>query len=206
MNLEQLCDAERARLGVPVSDNFYTPPVLIDLTNEALQAISTEFDWPWLDASTTFDTANGTATYTPPADWMRTRGLCIDGFDAMEYRSLIELREWPTSITDVPRYFHVNAEQLTLRPVPGSVNTVTHDYVKIEPALANPTDTPLMPSQFHYVIVAYAVHLAHLRAGDVQRATAALADYQGWLKRMTDNRRRQTGGIRVRVRPGGGFA
>ena len=206
MNFEQMCDAERVRLGVPASDTFYTAERLGDLTNEALQAISTEFDWPWLEASTTFSTAIGTATYTPPADWMRTRGLCIDGSDAMEYRSLIELREVPTTTTGEPGFYHINTELITLRPIPSSVQTVIHDYVKIEPALANPTDTPLMPAQFHYAIVAYAVHLGHMRQGDVQRATAALGDYTSWLRRMTDNRRRQTGGVRVRVRPGGGFA
>jgi len=203
MNLAQLNDAVRTRIGVPAGDAFYTDQVLTDLVNESLQVISTEYDWPWLDASTTFDLVNGTATYTPPADWMRTRSLCIDGFDAMEYRSLIELREWPTTIVDVPRYYHINVEQITLRPVPGAVWTVTHDYVKVEPTLVDSTDTPLMPSQFHYAIVAYAVHLAYLRSGDVQRATAAVADYQGWLRRMSDARRRQTSPLRVRVRPGG---
>lgn len=206
MNLEQLQDAVRVRLGVPAGDSFYTAPVLADLMNEALQVVSTEADWPWLEASTTFALVNGTATYDPPANWMRTRSLCIDGFDAMEWRSLTELREWPSTIVDVPRYFNVNVEQITLRPVPGAVYTVTHDYYKTEPTLTNPTDTPLMPAQFHYAIVAYAVHLACIRSGDVPRATAALADYQGWLRRMIDNRRRQTGGLRIRIRPGGGFA
>lgn len=205
MNLAQMRDAARVRLGVPASDTFYTDPALMDLTNEALQAIATEFDWPWLEASTTFATVSGTATYTPPADWMRTRGLCIDGSDAMEYRSLIELREVATTTTGEPGFYHINTEQITLRPVPSSVSTVIHDYVKIEPALAGDTDTPLMPSQFHYSVVAFAVHMAHLRSGDVNRAAAAMADYQGWLKRMTDNRRRQSGGMRVRLRPGGGF-
>ena len=198
--------AVRTRLGVPAADTFFTDAVLTDLVNEALQAISTEVDWPWLEASTTFSTANGTATYTPTAGWMRTRSLCIDGYDGMEWRSLTEVREIPTTVTGVPCIFNVNVEQLTLRPVPNGVFTVTHDYIKVEPALALTSDTPLMPAQFHYAIVSLACHLGHLRSGDVNRAVAAMADYQGWLKRMVDNRRRQTGGLRVRVRPGGGFA
>lgn len=206
MNLEQLRGAVRTRIGVPESDTFFTAPVLTDLVNEALQAISAESEWPWLETSTTFATVNGTATYTPPADWVATRSLCIDGFDAMEWRSLTEIREWPTSIVDVPRYFNVNAEVLTLRPVPGAVNTVIHDYFKNEQTLVTDADVPLMPSSYHYSVVAYACHLAYLRSGDVQRATAALADYQGWNKRMNERRQRQTGGLRVRVRPGGGFA
>lgn len=203
MNLAQLRDAVRTRIGVPASDTFYQDQTVTDLVNEALAVIATEADWPWLEASTTFSLVAGTATYTPPADWTRTRSLCIDGFDAMEWRSLIELREWPTTIVDTPRYFNVNVEQITVRPVPAAARTVIHDYVVDEPTLSADTDTPLMPSQYHYAIVAYAVHLAHMRSGDVQRATASMADYQSWLRRITDNRRRQTGGLRVRVRPGG---
>lgn len=206
MNFAQLRNAVRTRIGVPTSDAFYTDEVLSDLVNEALQVVSSENDWPWLETSTTFALVGGTATYDPPADWVRTRSLCIDGYDAMEWRSLIELREWPSTITDVPRYFNVNAEQITLRPVPASADTVTHDYYKNDQTLVTDSDVPLMPAQFRYAIVAYAVHLAFMRAGDVQRALAASADYAAWLKRMTDNRRRQTGGLRVRVRPGGGFA
>lgn len=206
MNLAELSDAVRTRIGVPAGDTFYTDPVVADLVNEALAAISAESDWPWLEATTTFALANGTATYTPPTDWVATRSLCIDGFDAMEPRSLIEIREWPTTIVDIPRYFNINAETITLRPVPGAVNTVTHDYLKYEPALAAPSAAPLMPSSYHYSIVAFACHLAYLRTGDVQRASAALADYAGWVKRMAERRLRQRGGIRVRVRPGGGFA
>ncbi len=205
MNLAQLRDSVRTRLGVPAGDTFFTDPVLTDLINESLQAISAEADWPWLEISTTFATVNGTATYTPPADWSRTRSLCIDGFDALEWRSLAEIREWPTNIIDAPRYYNINAEQITLRPVPGSVYTVTHDYLKDDQTLVTDADVPLMPSGFHYSIIAFACHLAHQRSGDAQRAQAAMGDYQGWVKRMVSQRQRQSGGLRVRVRPGGGL-
>lgn len=205
MNLAQLRDAVRTRIGVPSGDTFYTDQTLTDLVNEALQAIASENDWPWLEESTTFALVNGTATYTPPADWVRTRSLCIDGYDAMEWRSLIELREIPTTITDSPRFFNVNVEQITLRPVPASAATVIHDYLKNEQTLVTDADVPFLPLQFRYAIVAFACHLAYLRSGDVQRAIAAATDYAAWLKRMVEQRRRQTGGLRVRVRPGGGF-
>lgn len=205
MNLEQLQDAVRVRLGVPSSDTFYTQPVLTDLVNEAVQAISSEADWPWLQTSTSFSTSSGTGTYTPPADWVETRALCIDGYDAMEYRTIAEIREYPTTVTDVPSVYTVSGDAILLRPVPGGTYTVTHDYVKNEQTLVTPADVPLMPTQFRYSIVHMACHLAFLRSGDVNRATAALADYNGWKQRMLRQRRRSGGPIRIRVRPGGGF-
>lgn len=205
MNLAQIRDAIRTRIGVPTGDTFYTDQVLTDLANEALSAISTELDWPWLETSTTFTTVSGTGTYTPPVDWSQTRSLCIDSYDAMEWRSLPEIREYPTTVLDLPRVYTVSGDQLLLRPVPSGAYTVTHDYVRTEQTLVTDADVPFMPNEFRYSIVAFACHLAYLRSGDVQRAIAALGDYTAWKARMASARRRTRGPIRVRVRPGSVF-
>jgi hypothetical protein len=202
VNLAQMRDAVRTRIGVPSGDTFYTDQTLTDLVNEALSAIASEADWPWLETSTTFATVAGTGSYTPPADWSQTRSLCIDGYDAMEWRSLPEIREYLTTVRDVPTVYTVSGDVILLRPTPSAVYTVTHDYVKDESTLITDADVPLMPSGFHYSVVAFACHLAYLRSGDVQRATAALADFRGWADRMKSQRRRTRGPIRVRVRPG----
>lgn len=209
MNLEQARNAVRVRLGVPASDNFWTDTTLTDLVNEALQAVTTEFSWPWLEATTTFATVAGTQTYTPPTTWQRTKALIIDGTDALQWRSLEEIREFPTTTRGRPVFYTVFAEQLLLAPVPDAVYTINHDYLRTEPALALNTDTPLMQAQYHYAIVEFAAYLGHLRSGDSSRysnkAQDALNNYKTWLQRITDNRRRTTANMRVRVRPGGGF-
>ena len=203
MNLSQLRDAVRTRIGVPNADTFYTDQVLTDLVNEALQAVASDADWPWLQISTTLTTAAGDGDYDTPADWTETRSLCIDGYDAMEYRTLGEIREYPSTVTGVPAVYTISGDDILLRPVPSGVFTVQHDYVKNEQTLVTDADVPLMPTQFRYSVVAFACHLAYLRSGDVQRATAALADYGSWKQRMLRQRRRSAGPLRVRVRPGG---
>lgn len=213
MDLAAMRTAIRTRIGVPSTDTFYTDTVLTDFVNEALQAVSAEEDWPWLSATTTFATVRGTQNYTPPGDWARTKLLCIDGYDPIEWRSLGEIREWASSITDVPLYFTVEADEILLAPVPGGSYTVKHDYYVDEAALALDADTPLMPSEFHYAVVAFAVHLAHARNAEIGSyrgaitgsAAAALQQYAQWLARMRKQRRRQTNPLRIRVRPGGAF-
>lgn len=208
MTYEELQDAVRVRLGVPASDNFFTADVLGSLVNEALQAISTEMDWPWLDATTTFATVSGTQTYTPPTNWIRTKSLIVtapdQSFETISWRSLQEVREYGTAATEqgYPNVYTVWAEQILLAPVPGAAYTVRHDYVKQEPALQANTNAPVMPQQFHYSIVQHAVYLAHLRQGDMARANAAQQAYQSWFKRMADHDKRVTVPMRVRVRPG----
>jgi hypothetical protein len=211
VTLTELRAAVRTRIGVPTADSFYPDATLTDLVNEALAAVSAEADWPWLQASTTFATVAGTATYTPPADWDRTRALTIDGYDAMDYRTLPEIREYLSTIRGVPRVYTVSGEDLLLRPTPDSTYTVAHDYIVTEAPLVLDADTPLMPAQFHYSIVAFAVHLAHARNNEIGSyrgavtgaAAAALAQYAQWLTRMHKHRRRSSGPMRVRVRAGG---
>lgn len=213
MNLAQLRDAVRTRIGVPASDSFYTDPVLTDLVNESVQAVAAEHDWPWLQASTTFNTVAGTQAYTPPVDWNRTKALTVDGFDSIQWRSLQEIREYPSTSRGNPAFFTVYGDQLRLTPVPDAVYVIQHDYLKDEPFLAGDTDTPLLPAQFHYAIVAFAVHLAHARNNEIGSfrgavtgsAAAALQQYKMWLTRIETQYLRQTRPLRVRVRPGGGY-
>lgn len=205
MDLTTMRTAVRTRIGVPSTDTFFVDATLTDIINEALAAVATERDWPWLTTSTTFPTVAGTATYTPTSGWTKTRSLTIDGFDSMEERSLIEIRSIPTTQRGQPSIFAVSGDQIILRTVPDAVYTITHDYVKTEPALSANGDTPLMPTQFHYAVVAKASELAHLRQGSLAKAEAQKAEYAAWLVRLNDNLRRTTAPKRIRVRPGSGL-
>lgn len=203
MTLTEMRTAVRTRLGNPSTDGFFSDANLTDIVNEGLQVISTDHDWPWLFATATFSTAASDADYAMPATWLRTRGLIIDGYDPLTLLSTPEIRAMETATTGQPEYFTIDDDQILLRPVPDGVYSVIHDYVRSETALSGDSDTPLMPLQFHYSIVASAVHLAHLRQGDMSRAGAAAADRDGWLQRMRSFKKRAAGPRRVVVRPFG---
>lgn len=202
MTLAQLRDAIRVRLGVATNDSFYGTATLNDLANEALQAISTEMDWPWLTDSTTFATVGGTATYALPATSVSTLQLIIDGYAPMNLRSIQEIRTWPVVDRGVPSEYTIHDEQIVLRLVPDGIYTVIHDFVRFEPALTQDSDEPLMPEQYHFAIVHMAAALAFERSGDVRRHESALQGYSRWLIRMRDNARRSKQLMRLRVRPG----
>ena len=203
LDLSTMRTAVRTRLGSPATDGFFSDAQLNDLINEGLQAYATEHDWPWLEATETLTTSAGSAALSPSGTWTRTKGLIIDGYDALEMVSLAELRGVPTTIRGVPRVYCIEQEAILLRPVPNAAYSVTHDYYKVEPELVGDANQPLLPSQFRYAIIEYATYLAHLRAGQPGPAQAALSAYSQWIQRMRDNRRRSTSTIKVRVRPGG---
>ncbi len=202
MILEEMRNAVRVRLGVPAQDSFYFDEQLDDLVNEALQTISVDDDWPWLETTETINTVTGTRFYTPNTNWAETKALSIQGFDAMVFLDLQEIRNWPDDIRDVPMFYTVYQEQLYLAPAPSQIFALRHDYHRNENRLIDNTDTPLMPTQYHYAIVAFACHLAHLRSGDLSRAQAAGQEYAAWKTRMLNHKQRSSSTIKIRVRPG----
>lgn len=204
MNLSALRTSVLNRVGGVSGDVMYASSVLTELINEAVHAIEVEYDWPWLEAVTTHTTTAGTQTLTVPTDWLRTRSLWIANYDPMQTLGFADLRtQFDVSNQAQPECFAIAADTIYLGPVPDAAYTVNHLYVKREPDLSSDTDSPLMPASFHAAIVEHATYLALRRTREEARAAVALDAYQGWLRRMVDNRRRSTAPMRVRVRPGG---
>lgn len=201
MNLTSLMSTARTRFGAPSGDSFYTDAVLTALVNEALDAVSLEFDWPWLQGSATITTAAADRDYAVPADWIRTRKLYIANNEPLELVPSSDVL-WSTA-QGRPTQYAIEGDLVQLFPVPDGVYSVTHKYTKSEPDLSTGSDTPLMPAVFHHAIVALVVNLMHVRAGNLTKANAALVDYRAWLTRMQDHRRRSSATLRPRVRPGG---
>lgn len=202
MTLEQLRDAVKVRLGAPPDETFYLDEQMDDLVNEALQTITAEGAWSWLQTTETINTVAGTRFYTPNTNWATTKALSIAGFDAMSMLSLQEVRNWPDDVRDVPVFYTIYLDQIYLAPAPSAVFAIRHDYLRDEITLIDNTDTPLMPAIYHYSIISYACHLAHLRSGDLARAQAAGAEYKSWLNRMEAQKLKSYSTIKVRVRPG----
>lgn len=199
-------DAVRVRLGVPATDNFFTDLILTDLVNEALQIYASEYDWPWLSASTSFSSVAGQESYTPPADWVRTQILTPSDDYPLRLISLNELRQrnevGGLFNAQFPDSYAISQDSILLSPIPQSGKSYTHDYYRAEPFLVNDGDEPLIPDQWVYCVVAKACSLGYMRQNDMERALGWERQYDKWLARMRDNRRRSTAFLSPRVRPG----
>lgn len=204
MNLSQLRTGTLNRMGATSDDVYFTSSVLTELINESVHTIETEYDWPWLEAFTTHSTTAGTQTITVPTDWLRTRVLWIANYDPLQPLGFADLRiQYDASSQDQPSAYAIAGDTIYLGPTPGATYTLNHLYIKREPDLASDTDSPLLPASFHAAIVEHATYLGLRRVQQEERAALALDAYQGWLRRMVDNRRRSSQSVRVRVRPGG---
>lgn len=197
MNLGELRTAVDQRSGHAMS-----PSALNAFVSEAAAALSTERDWPWLDATETLNTTKGTGELTPGGTWARTRSLRIADYAPMERFGIVELEDrWPSSsTTGRPSEYAVSGERLELRAVPDGVYAVAHRFVRFQPALLQDTDSPIAPARFHGAIVELALSLVHRRMGEGGAAESCEAAYRRWITRMLDDARRHAGPSRVRLR------
>ena len=182
MDLSTLRAETRTRTGTPTDDSLITDAALTQLVNAALQHISTERDWPWLEKTVTFDTVAGQSDYAVPADWMRTVSV-IGASGVPLRRTAIDELDYMTG-SGTPRYFGIFGDLVVVRPTPGTVETLKHRYLSSSPTLTADGQSPTMPAGYHYAIVEYAAYLLFRRTGNVTEAGAALAAYQEWRERM----------------------
>lgn len=184
MQLSEFRTAIRSRLGVPATDSFFTDTALTDIANAAIQQIAGEFDWPWLEATETINTTNGTATYSTDASSARTISVIDPTGVPLKRMPIDELSYLGAATGGYVRFYAVVGSTLHVRPVPNTALALTHYYVDTEAALSNDADTPTLPAQWHDAWVAYGMVLAYTRANRAADAQAALALYNDWVATM----------------------
>lgn len=193
------------RLGVPATDPQFPAATVIRFINQANHFIEVDEDWPWGQTSTTFNTADGTDTYSPPANWRKTRRLRVTvGSDKipLERRPIDEIDDWGVQ-SGQPEVYAIEGDQIVVWPTPDGVYAVTHRYQKVEAELAAGGDTPGMPAAFHAAIAEVAAWMCLRRSREDPRAVAAWAAWAGpggWRSKMLDDLGRHAGPAKVRTR------
>jgi hypothetical protein len=197
VNLGQFRTAINRKTGIA-----FDTTALTEVVNEAVAAAGAEKDWEWLDAVATFAT-DGSATYTLPADWARTRTVTV-GSEQTRRLNIADGDSWSV-LDEVGIYsYAIEGGNLVIYPTSSDGQTVTHRYVKFEPTLTDDADEPLIPARFHQAIVCYGAAVVCDRGND-KRSDVFRAEYERWLKRMKDEKQRSQQPTRKRVRPGAGW-
>lgn len=210
MDLATARDAVYLRTGYSSSDGQLTPERINTCLRSALNFLSAERDWDWLQASETLTTTAGVAYVTPLAGsddnvtWTRTTNVTGPTNNNIEQVPWQDYRTRPTSQTggDLPAVFSVRQGRIYLWPTPNSALAIIHDFIQGENPLTSDQDYPLLPDQFGDAWVEKAVELAYRRVNDLQKAEEARQKYADWMRVLVDNRRRWAGPRRVFIRPG----
>lgn len=192
------------RLGVNSNDTRLTSSVRTRAINEAVRQVTLEADWPWLVTSGTLTTVVGTASYSVPSTWFRTRHIIHqDNGDSLLHRSLIDVDSYNISGRQGrPMIYTVEGSAILLGPVPDGVYNLTHRFMRTETALVSGSDSTLIPTLYSRGVVEWATSALLREIREMDRAVEADAEYIKWLKRTKDNIKQSREPYRVRVRPG----
>ena len=200
--LMQLRRLVRARLGIPLGDDFMTDPVLDDHINLAIGAIEGEYHWPWAEAaeSVTLDGTN--PNIVQPDRWRATRAVMC-GEQELAAVSGVDLLTWMDTYADLPKVWAPMVSVIAVRPIVSTPIEVRHLYYRSPLWLRADEDKPDMPEGYAGAIVAKASELLAARESSGGDATRHGAEYVTWVTRMRRDARVSTGPMRTRVRPGG---
>jgi hypothetical protein len=171
MTFDELVTAVRDRCGLSVDDKQFTTSVLGRFVNQALHDTS-RGDRPWLRRTLSIATT-GASSYTAvvPANMDRTVDAAISV--AGVKRSLAEVRaadiDAMPAAGGTPECFAISGTTVKVWPAPLAASTITIDVLVRETDLAG-AQVPLLPAQFHGVIVARACALVHRAKGNVTEA------------------------------------
>lgn len=187
MNRGELRTAIKDRLAIPsTGDGLITDTYVNTSINDALNRISAERDWWWLAATATgnFDSVYGQSQL--PSDFMRANQLVINGSAVQQ----ITFEDYIDPMFDADTYgWVIYGNYVKITPIPSTTTSGTLYYFRSEPALSSDSSTPLLPTLYHYCIVAYGSYLCAARRQDESRASLYLQEYGNWLKTLSDDNR-----------------
>ena len=156
---------------------------LVKWYKDAYIEIQNRSDWRWLRHSFTVNTVASDDTYAssectdtttssaisrfskwrladtrdPPKIYLNSAGIGTERwliYSPWEYFKTVYKIGSQLSNTGAPAHISFDpANQLVVGPIPNGVYVVTGDYIRSPQVLAENTDTPEMPSQFHKLIV-----------------------------------------------------
>lgn len=200
MNLGEIRSAVKQRLAIPSSgDGQLTDATINSLINRALTVISGARDWPWLLSTHTINFDSATSQASLPNDFIRSRELIYNSYPVL----WVQLEDFlnPDRVYATFAWTIIgNKAQIT--PASSTDLSATLYYYRNEPELISDFQTPLMPPQLHYAIVAYAAYLAAMIRQDDTRAATYIAEYRSLLNDMRDDLKQNT---RRRIRYGSGY-
>lgn len=148
--------------------------------NQSYLEICEMDDWPFLRA-----TATGVAPLT--ISDLGTIESCTNttqqrnvGF--VDYRTVVE--SYPDlTVTGAADYAYMTGTN-TIATFPVSTDTLTVNYWKVPTELSALTDSPVLPSRYHYAIVDYAAGRAYIDSDNPEMAQVARADGDALVQMM----------------------
>lgn len=189
------------RAGLPSTDGLAQSGTLGLAVNHAIQRIAGMRLWPWLYTEANANTVAGTPTLALPVPAYRIHYLSIEQ-DTLDRRQRSDLvRHSDTIDQGQPnRWAPKGISAVILSPTPDAVYAVTFGLTIVEPTLVTGSDVPLLPVQFHDMIVVLAARYIAVRRKDTELVNLLDAEIKEWRESLDRAALSANGPIPIRTR------
>lgn len=148
-----------------------------NVINEGLQYVVAQTDFPQLWEKLTTSVSAGTDSLTLPADFSRLYSLSVQPSTNEAPSAVRQIRSEDYDLlnrqaeTGKPYFYDVNGLVLDLFPTTDASYNLQLNYYRKPSELTASTDEPEIPSQYHHLLVSYALVRCFERENDYDAAT-----------------------------------
>jgi hypothetical protein len=198
MTLSDIRAAVRERADDPTFDNIK----LDRWTNWVLDDIYTRYNFPFMEASTTFNTVDGTQEYALTgiaSDIDKIRLLTDTTNDVvLDYIDPIELEQADPANDDEskPYKWTVYNDTLKLWPTPDAAYVIKVTYKKVPAHLTANTESPLIPERYQEIVVLGVFQKVNEWNDDYDYAGVVERQYEQKIMKMISDYRKESGQYR----------
>lgn len=160
--------------------------------NDAYWDIASREPWPFLEAQVTnITTTAGSADITEPSDFGQVQSIVIDSqgitLQPKRWEWINKNYSGSLTTTGLPYYYYFIGNQVKLYPIPDAAYTLTMQYLSVPTALTAGSDTPILPTRHHRVIVLGALISAYNMEDDGESADRFEKQYEKRLALMRND-------------------
>jgi hypothetical protein len=161
--------------------------------NEAQARIARILELPNQYVTSTITTVVGTDTYNLPSDVVRINGVTNasspNELTYVEDAADINYNNQAGQSVGEPQYYTLSGgTTIQLSPIPDAVYSLTLDYYKAPSALSADTDVSAIPSDYHDVMISYALSRAYRSEDDMQMSQFFYAEFMRDLQMLGADR------------------
>lgn len=187
MQLSEIREQVRVRMGIPNADQAITDTVLNLLINASLRRCSAKFDWPWLESTATFTSVADDPVIPEPADGIRKMRWVRESTRSIVYTNY---RNYPDFVgyTGRPTRYTEDGGQFVLLPTPDGAYDYEYGYVADnDSVLALDTDEPLMPDNAIDMLVSDVCILVSRRIRDREMEKVYYSEHLNTVRNLIDD-------------------
>lgn len=167
-----------------VNSNRYGARIITWL-DDAQKYVVRQLNYRVGQTTNTFSTVLGDNTYTVPSDYLSW----VDLYDVNNQQSLAtmtieDLDASDPTVFGQPVSFLVYGDQITLDPVPDGVYNLSLRYRKLPATLATGNDTPVIPAEYHPLLISYALSRCYRSEEDYDAMNIHWGEFQRDLAKM----------------------